>query len=300
MDRRHAALVMAATFAAGCGVARSSEEDQKQALERRVAELEQKLAQAQGEKPAAQPLSEPSAGAMDLGSEERAVRRAQSATRTSMGSRPAPRANARPDQARAPEPAPAPVVDAQADVPSAEPMEAKPVVPPPSPVIRIPNDTTLHLVLEGALSSEHSHAGETVVARVESAVSDEGEITLPGGSCLEGRVLSAQPSGRVKGKARLQVGFDHIVVRGSRYPLQTTGVTLEAEDSHMRDAAMVGGGTVVGAILGKVVGGSATKGAVLGGVAGGGAVLATKGKEVSLPAGGRVTVRVTRSRDIEG
>src|SRR5262245_23784429 len=105
MDRRHAALVVAATLVAGCGVARSSDEEQKQALERRVAELEQKLAQAQGEKPAVRPFSEPSAETVGLGSEDPAeggaaaepapaVRRAP-ATRATTRSWPAPRAAAR-------------------------------------------------------------------------------------------------------------------------------------------------------------------------------------------------------------
>jgi hypothetical protein len=106
-------------------------------------------------------------------------------------------------------------------------------------------------------------------------------------------------SGRVNGKARVDVAFDRIVVRGQRYSIETTGLSFAAGDSHKRDAAIVAGSTAAGAILGKITGSSATKGAVLGGVAGGGAVLATKGKEIDLPAGSAASVRVTRERVIE-
>ena len=44
-------------------------------------------------------------------------------------------------------------------------------------------------------------------------------------------------------------------------------------------------GAAAGAVLGEVIGGDAAKGAVIGGAAGTGVVLATKGKEVEIPAG---------------
>jgi hypothetical protein len=155
-------------------------------------------------------------------------------------------------------------------------------------------------VLETALSSATSVPGDRVVARIVQATDDSGALVLPGGSYLEGRVLDARSSGRVKGKARLEVAFDHIVVRGQRHAIETSGLRIEADDSHKRDAAMVAGGAAAGAILGAVTGGSAKKGAVIGGAAGGGAVLATKGKEVALPAGSPASVRVTQERVIHG
>jgi hypothetical protein len=288
-------MITAATLATACGVARSSEEEQKQALERRVAELEEKLAAA--EQPAA--AAEPSAATPVRVPEPPVAQPVPTAPprRPPIAMRRAPALEPG-AEAREREPMHAPPAEAA-------PLEARPTVeaaavePPSPPRMVIPQDTTLHLVIEDALSSERSQAGDRVVARVERAVSDSGEVVLPGGTYLEGRVVTAQPAGRVKGKSRLEVAFDGIVVRGSRYRLETTGLSLEGEDSHGRDAAMVAGGAVAGAILGKITGGSAGKGAVLGGAAGGGAVLATKGKKIELPAGSRCTVRVTKSREVE-
>src|SRR5262245_31838813 len=262
-----------AVAGAGCSAAKSSDQSEKEALEQRVAELERKLAEA--EQPG-EPVQAPT---------------------SSMASAPAPAR--RPPARVAP---PSPPSPQQRPVPDPEPVVARsePVIEraaPATPLV-IAEDTNLELVLENGLSSRTSRDGDAIVARIERATSPDGGVALPGGSFLEGHVVSASESGRVKGKARVDVAFDRIVVRGQRYPIETTRLSFEAEDSHKRDAAMVAGSAAAGAILGAITGGSAGKGAVLGGAAGGGAVLATKGKEVDVVPGSTASVRVTRERVI--
>lgn len=272
MLRQFSSLMVVATLAAGCNVAKGSDQTEKEALERRVAELEQKLALS--EQPAAAPQGAAEAVAM-----------------------PVSPARAKPVQA----PALRPEVPAAEPVPVSEPTTpAAPApvrpTPPPAPPIVVQAGTTFELTLENALSSRTSSVGDRVVARIESATDDDGEVVLPGGSYLEGRVEGARESGRVKGKAGVDVAFDQIVVRGQRYGIATSSLHFEADDSHKRDAAIVAGSAAAGAILSKITGGSGKKGAVIGGAAGGGAVLATKGKEIELPAGTRASVRVTQER----
>jgi uncharacterized protein YcfJ len=117
---------------------------------------------------------------------------------------------------------------------------------------------------------------------------------LPGGTVLKGRVYRADAAGRVKGKSHLSVDFDRITVRGVEHRLDTTAIDVEGPDSHGRDAAIIGGSTVGGAIVGGILGGGsgAKKGAVVGAVGGTGAVLATRGKDVTIPSGSRWTVQV--------
>jgi hypothetical protein len=163
--------------------------------------------------------------------------------------------------------------------------------------VEVPANTQLTLRLENGLSSATSSVGDRVTARVESAVSDDGNVVLPGGTVLHGRVSEAEGSGRVKGRAHLAVSFDRIVVRGRSYPLQATVLSATAEDSHARDAKVIGGSAVAGAIIGGIKGGKsgAAKGAVIGAGAGTGAVMVTKGKEVEMPAGSRWVVRTRNS-----
>ena len=160
--------------------------------------------------------------------------------------------------------------------------------------LTIPAGTELQLVLESGLSSATSQVGDPVTARVSRATSPDGRVLLPGGTVLKGRVYRADAAGRVKGKSRLAVDFDRIVVRGVEHRLDTTAIDVEGPDSHGKDAAIIGGSTVGGAIIGGILGGGggAKKGAVVGAVGGTGAVLATRGKDVEIPAGSNWTVRV--------
>src|SRR5258706_14857229 len=111
-------------------------------------------------------------------------------------------------------------------------------------------------------------------------------MVLPGGPVLKGRVSRADAAGRVKGKSRLAVDFDRIVVRGVEHRLDTTAIDIEGPDSHGRDAAIIGGSTVGGAIIGGILGGGggAKKGAVVGAAGGTGAALATRGRDGRIPA----------------
>jgi hypothetical protein len=107
-------------------------------------------------------------------------------------------------------------------------------------------------------------------------------------------VYHADAAGRVKGKSRLAVDFDRIVVRGVEHRLDTTAIDVEGPTAMAvtppSSAAARSGAPIVGGILGG--GSGAKKGAVVGVLGGTGAVLATRGKDVEIPAGSNWTVRV--------
>jgi hypothetical protein len=216
----------------------------------------------------------------------------------------APRATPRPSGRvervdRVPEPIDLPPAAPRRE-PAAEPVERSDRAEPiDRPVVRreafsIPAGTELQLVLENDLSSATSHVGDAVTARVSRATGPDGTVALPGGAVLKGRVYRADAAGRVKGRSRLSVDFDRIVVRGVEHRVDTTAIDVQGPDSHGRDAAIIGGSTIGGAIVGGILGGGsgAKKGAVVGAVGGTGAVLATKGKDVQIPSGSRWTVKV--------
>ena len=185
--------------------------------------------------------------------------------------------------------------------PAAEPIEAmEPMAGTGDPGPRretlvIPGGTELRVVLETGLSSETSRDGERVVARVERATARDGRVVLPGGTVLRGHVVRAESAGRVRGRSHLTVDFDRIVVRGREHPLQSTSITVDGPDGTRRDAAIIGGSTVAGAILGGITKKGVKKGAVVGAATGAGAVLVTRGEAIEMPAGSRWTVRVTNT-----
>ena len=91
----------------------------------------------------------------------------------------------------------------------------------------------------------------------------------------------------VRGRSRLAFRFTEAELDGGREDVRTNAMSYEGEATKGEDATKVGAGAVGGAIIGGILGGGggAAKGAAIGGAAGTGVVLATRGREVELPAG---------------
>ncbi len=162
--------------------------------------------------------------------------------------------------------------------------------------LKIPEGTVLPLSLETTVSSETAHVGDLVVAKLAQDVTSGEHVLLGAGTEVRGKVVAAVPAGHVKGRARLALAFDQVVVKDRQYPLEASGLDVTADPQHGRDAALVGGGAGAGALIGGIAKGGkgAAIGALIGAGAGTGAVLATKHKEVVFEAGARCNVHLTR------
>src|SRR5258708_22901832 len=159
----------------------------------------------------------------------------------------------------------------------------------PEPVI-IPEGTTLHLIIETALSSGTNKQGDMVVAKLADDVKVGDKVLLTSGAALKGQVTAAVPSGRAKGLARLAFDFDRLLFKGKEHPIESGAIDITADKTHKRDAEILGGGTLGGAIIGALAGGKsgAGIGALIGAAAGGGAGLTNKGREVNIPSGAQL------------
>src|SRR5437773_12471506 len=93
-----------------------------------------------------------------------------------------------------------------------------PAAVPKAPLV-LPAGTRLSLAFETTVSSEHSHHGDAVVAKTtRNARGTGGEIAIPVGAELRGHVAIADPGGKIKGRARVSVVFDRVVLRGEELP----------------------------------------------------------------------------------
>ena len=232
----------------------------------------------------------------------------QQAPQSTAAGQPASSASPSPanDQSQAAPPKPAdsaPAPNPAAAQPQARPsqLSSTSVAAPPAstaapaaPTVRevtIPAGTTLSVRILSALASDSSKVEDRVRGSLAKAVAVEGTTALPPGTQLNGSVLEANESGRVKGRASIAFRFDRMTANGETLRIQTATVRREAAPDRKSDITKGGIGAGVGAIVGGVVGGG--KGAAIGAAAGGtGAVLATKGKEVSIPSGTVVSVRL--------
>jgi hypothetical protein len=291
--KRHIWLCCAlfAVVLAGCQWAsvRPGDDSEKRKLEERVAELEARL-QATAS-PSPESVEVASAEELSTAAEptpEQEIRRTQEAheTATATASSPTPR----------PEPIATvpPAEKAPAASAPAKKQEAR------KAVVRkwsIEDGSELVLVFETPVSSQTSRIGDSVLARVERAVDAHGQVCLPGGSTLGGRVTRVKGAARVGGKALLAMTFDRLTVRRQKQRIDPFSVELQGGSDLKRDGALVAGGAVAGAVLGGILDGGkgAKKGAAIGAAGGAGAAVATKGEKIELSAGQRLVVTVSRT-----
>jgi hypothetical protein len=147
------------------------------------------------------------------------------------------------------------------------------------------------------VSTKTAKPEDPVVAELAEDVVVDGDVLLPAGSEVRGHVVTAQRSGRVKGKARLVVSFSQVRAGGRTHRIDATGFDVTAGSSKGKDAKIAGGAAAAGVVIGAIADGGegALKGGLIGGAAGGAAVLATRGQEVELKAGSRYTIELRKS-----
>jgi hypothetical protein len=192
--------------------------------------------------------------------------------------------NTPPAQAAAPAPA-----QTQAAAPPEEPAPVEapaPLPPPPAPVrYTVPAGTTLSVRLIDSLDSGRNKPGDTFRATLNSPIRMNGDVLVPAGADVEGRVLDATNAGRYTGKAEMKLALTKLTWHGHTYPLNTEAFQRAGEGRGKGTAEAVGGAAAVGAIIGAIAGGG--KGAAIGGLAGAGAGGAArgviKGKGITFP-----------------
>jgi len=192
--------------------------------------------------------------------------------------------------------------------------QPRPVTPTPAPRTESPapapapravsrtasTGTSVTLTLNETLGTDRNQAGDAFTARVSQAVTDsEGNVVIPAGATVRGRITQVQPSGRVGQTAVMNLAFEAVTFDGATYPLQATVVRSEPEkvsgSSTAQQAGKVAAGAAAGAILGQVLGKdtkSTLKGAVIGAVAGTAVAMGTADVDAVLPAGSEMVIRL--------
>ena len=162
--------------------------------------------------------------------------------------------------------------------------------------ITIPAGTRLAITLDTSVGSDTSRVEEPVAAHLTRPIRVHGETVLAEGTRVGGVVTDATRSAKVKGRAHVAMRFNSLTPRGDdqRYTISTASVGRTAQGTKKKDALEIGAPAAGGAIVGALLGGK--KGALVGTAVGGGAgtavVLSTRGKEVHLPKGAALTLRL--------
>jgi hypothetical protein len=155
----------------------------------------------------------------------------------------------------------------------------------------IPVGQQLDVRLQDTLSSETATVEQRFEATTAADLRQGTNVLVPAGTTVRGVVSGVDKAGRVERTGRLTLSFDQMVLNGRTIPMKATA-TQVFESGGLREegeTAAVGG--AAGGLLGGLIGG--LRGALVGAIIGaGGAIAATEGKDITLPAGTIVRIRM--------
>jgi len=126
-----------------------------------------------------------------------------------------------------------------------------------------------------ALSSTKNKEGDTFRATLNSPIHVDGEVAIPAGADVLGRVVEVQSAGKFTGHATLKLELTKVTSHGHSYPLSTEDNAKSDANRGSGTAKTVGGGAVLGTIIGAIAGGG--KGAGIGTLAGAAAGAGARG-----------------------
>jgi hypothetical protein len=170
-------------------------------------------------------------------------------------------------------------------------------------VVTAPAGTFVTASLNSPVSSEYARVGDRFQATLANDLSMGGNLVLPGGSRLEGQVVSVTKAGRMGKNGELDIRFTSATLpNGQSVPLSAR---IQTEDNTgiikggttagrvgraaVRTGVGAGLGAALGTAMGPLSGGEVGRGAVYGTAVGAGmGALAAgwqKGKEALVPAG---------------
>jgi len=161
----------------------------------------------------------------------------------------------------------------------------------------IPVGTEIDVRTQSELTSDTAQVEDRFEATTVVDLLESDRVIIPAGSVMRGIVTSVNRASRTDRKGSLTVSFNQVTVRGRNYPMRGTVVDTIESEGIRGEAARIGAGAGVGAVIGGIIGG--VKGALLGVlIGGGGTMVATEGKDVHVPPGTVLRVRMDTPPEI--
>jgi len=177
----------------------------------------------------------------------------------------------------------APVVPPAPSSPAPPPPAAQPAPPVP---VAVPAGTRLKVTLARALATDKDRTGDPWKGTLATAVVVDGKEAWPRGAPVRGVVVQSEPAGRLKGSGGLGIRVSAVGPDG----VKTGTYRVAGARRGARDAKIIGGTAVVGALVGILTSRNhqsdhALGGAAVGAAAGTGLAAGTADTVIRIPAG---------------
>ena len=201
--------------------------------------------------------------------------------------------------------------------------QAKSSTPPasrqaqPGDEIVVPTSTQIPLTLTSAISSRTAYVGQPIYCQTLYPIDINNRIVIPVGTYVKGTVTEVERAGHIHRRSRMGLRFDSMILPSGftkifsgtlagfagngKEGFKKTESRIEGAGDKGKDAETVVLSSAEGAGIGSIAGVSgghsgvgAATGAVGGAIVGTVFVLASRGKEILLPAGTDLQLELTR------
>jgi len=175
--------------------------------------------------------------------------------------------------------------------------------------VSLPAGTIFEVQMTTPVATKTSNVGDKIEATlIQPLVAPDGHVIANQGALIRGEISEltrASKSRAEEDRASVKFAFTSIETVDGETSMNTTVTNSEgkmvAGSTTKRDALVIGGSTVAGAILGKIIG-KDTKGAAIGAIAGAaigtGVVVGLNNKDVELPQGTELVIRVDQTFEV--
>jgi hypothetical protein len=168
--------------------------------------------------------------------------------------------------------------------------------------VDIPAGTVLPIRINEHISVKTTPPGATFTGELAEPIHGrDGQLIAPRGTEVAGVVDASHKRGHFKGSSILELRLTTMNLNGNRYHLATRDFVRTKKGKGKRSAAMIGGGSGLGMLVGGLASGGV--GLVVGGLAGagGGTALAgaTGNRDIDLPAESLVNFRLAEDLAVQ-
>jgi len=149
----------------------------------------------------------------------------------------------------------------------------------------------LDVRLQTLLDSDTAQAEDRFETTTVVDLLQDGRVLIPAGSIVRGIVREVHRASRTERTGSLTLSFDELVIDGQTHTIRANAVDTIKSEGIKGETARIAAGGAVGAIVGGIIGGM--KGAIAGILIGaGGTIAATEGKDVKIPEGTVIRIRL--------
>ena len=155
----------------------------------------------------------------------------------------------------------------------------------------MPAGQELDVRMQTALDSDTAQAEDRFETTTVVDLVQDGRVLVPAGSVVRGLVRAVHRASRTERAGELTLSFDELVIGGQTYQIRANAVDTIKSEGIKGEVGRIAAGAGVGAIVGGIIGG--VKGAITGILIGaGGTIAATEGKDVKIPEGTVLRIRL--------